>query len=204
MNNSIRFVPFSVKMRKAGYVRNPIQCWSLSVPKWIPAPPPSPVVDMAKVDHVVDVLSRFVATWVAQSRTARREYRVREAGRKWRDSVMADNWGDMVVVHERREAAARRQVFENYCSMPEEQWRAVARALIAARKDATADMMPLIRGTLTPVWQERDRRAAMTVVEVAQIWTELNVQPRLHNQQRPAQIRVVRPRNRFDTGSDSE
>ena len=87
MNNSIRFVPFSVKMRSRGFVRNPINSWSLSVPKWIPAPPSSPVVDMTKVDRVVDVLSRFVATWVAQSRAARREYRIREAGRMLPDGL---------------------------------------------------------------------------------------------------------------------
>jgi len=43
-------------------------------------------------------------------------------------------------------------------------------------------------------------------VDNAQMWVELNIQPRLHNQQRPAQVRRVIPRNRFGAldSSDSE
>jgi hypothetical protein len=187
MNNSIRFVPFSVKMRKAGFVRNPVQSWSIYSPKWIPAPPPSPVVDMTKVDRVVDVLSRFVATWVAQSRKARSEYRVREAGRKWRDAALSPNWADLSEAHERREAILARRQFEAWCAMPEDQWRAIARGMIADARD----IGPLIYAVLKPVWEERDRRTALAAVAAAE--------RQLHNRQR-----VVRPRNRFDTGSDSE
>ena len=188
MNNSIRFVPFSVKMRSRGFVRNPINSWSLSVPKWIPAPPSSPVVDMTKVDHVVDVLSRFVATWVAQSRAARREYRIREAGRKWHDSVMEVSWADLSEANERREVIARRRQFAAWCAMPEPQWKAIAREMIAAARD----IGPLIRDVLKPVWEERDRRTALAAVEAAQHQVA----------RRPVQAQARR--NRFDTGSDSE
>lgn len=192
MNNSIRFVPFSVKMRSAGYIRNPVQCWSLSVPKWIPAPPPSPVVDMTKVDRVVDVLSRFVATWTKQSRNARREYRIREAGRTWHDSVMAVSWAELSEAHQRQEAMRARRQFAAWCSMPEREWMAVGREMMAAVRD----IGPLLRDVLKPVWEERDRRTALAVVAAAE--------QQLHNRQRPAQVRVIRPRNRFETGSDSE
>lgn len=97
MNNSIRFVPFSVKMRSAGFVRNPIRSWSLSVPQWIPAPIK---VDMVAVDRTVDVLARFVAKWVQQSRRVRREYAVRKAGEDWARAVWSVNWGDLMYEEE--------------------------------------------------------------------------------------------------------
>ena len=182
MNNSIRFVPFSVKMRSAGFVRNPVHSWSLSVPKWIPAPAK---VDMVAVDRTVNILARFVAKWVAQSRQARREYRIREAGRKWRDAALQPNWADLSEAHERREVIRARQQFEAWCTMPEDQWRAIARNMIAAVRD----IGPLIRDVLKPVWEERDRRAAVAAIEAAQ--KQLIKKP-------------VRPRNRYDIGSDSE
>jgi len=199
---SLRFVPFAVQMRRAGFVPTHSKSWSIYEPKWIQAPPPSPAVDMAAVDRCIDTLTRFVAKWVAQSRNARREYRIRKAGETWRRAAMNPNWADLTEAHERREVLRRRREFESWCAMPERQWMAIGRQFIAE----AADIGPLIRDVLKPVWEERDRRHrdhALAVVEVAQVWGEM-ARPRLHNQQRPAQIRVVRPRNRYDTGSDSE
>ena len=65
------------------HVRNPAAGWSINIPQWIPAPKKSTPVDMVAVDRVVDVLSRFVATWVSQSREMRRVARIREAGYKF-------------------------------------------------------------------------------------------------------------------------
>ena len=199
---SLRFVPYAVKMRRAGFVPTHTKSWSIYSPKWIQAPPPTPVVDMAAVDRCIATLTRFVAKWVAQSRGLRREYRIREAGDKWRRAAMSPSWADLGEAEERREVTRRRRQFQSWCEMPESQWKAVGRQMIA---DA-ADIGPLIRDILRPVWEERDRRdrdRARALTEVAQIWGEM-ARPRLHNRQRPAQVRVVRPRNRFDTGSDSE
>lgn len=192
---SLRFVPYAVQMRRAGFVPTHSKSWSIYSPKWIQAPPPSPAVDMAAVDRTIAVLSRFVAAWVVQSRTARSAARVREAGEQWRTAAMTPNWANLTEACERREAAARRREFASWCTMPEPQWKAIARQMIA---DA-ADIGPLIRDVLVPVWAARDRRS-----EVAQVWGEI-VQPRLHNTQRPAQVRVARVvRNRFAIDSDSE
>jgi hypothetical protein len=93
---------------------------------------------------------------------------------------------------ERREVTRRRRQFQSWCEMPESQWKALGRQMIA---DA-ADIGPLMRDILRPVWEERDRRdrnRARAAVETAQVWHEVA----RHRHQ-------VRPRNRFDTGSDSE
>jgi hypothetical protein len=184
---SLRFVPFSVKMRAAGLVRNPIQSWSLSVPQWIPAPIK---VDMAKVDRTVNTLARFVASWVAQSRRARREYAVREAGARWTREAWSPAWSKVMELEDEKAKILARIRFQAWCSMPEADWNRVARNMTAAVRDVGI----LARDVLVPVYAERDRRAALIAVAAAQ---------QLHNQQRPAQIRVIRPRNRYDTGSDS-
>lgn len=184
---SLRFVPFSVKMRAAGLVRNPIQCWSLSVPQWIPAPVK---VNMAAVDRTVNVLSRFVASWVAQSRTARREYAVREASERWTREAWSPAWSKVMELEDEKETILARIRFEAWCSMPEANWNRIARNMTASVRDVGI----LARDVLKPVYAERDRRAALAAIESG----------RLHNRQMAAQIRVIRPRNRFSTGSDSE
>jgi hypothetical protein len=199
---SLRFVPYAVQMRRAGFVPTHTKSWSIYSPKWIQAPPPSPAVDMAAVDRVINRLTRFVAKWVTQSRDLRSQERIRAAGDKWRNAVMSDDWFAISEAADRRDAMRRRRRFQTWCEMSEAQWKAIGRQMIA---DA-ADIGPLMRDILRPVWEERDRRdrdRARAIVEVAQIWGEM-AHPRLHNQQRPAQLRIVRPRNRFDTGSDSD
>lgn len=187
MNNSIRFVPFSVKMRSAGLVRNPIRSWSLSVPQWIPAPIK---VDMVAVDRTVNVLSRFVARWVAQSRTARREYAVREASERWTREAWSPAWSKVMEMEDEKETILARIRFEAWCSMPEANWNRIARNMTASVRDVGI----LARDVLKPVYTERDRRAALAsakVVQTAQVWKEVV---------RPVQRRT----NRFSTGSDSE
>ena len=184
---SLRFVPFSVKMRAAGLVRNPIQCWSLSVPQWIPAPIK---VNMAAVDRTVNVLSRFVASWVAQSRTARREYAVREASERWTREAWSPAWSKVMELEDEKETILARIRFEAWCSMPEANWNRIARNMTASVRDVGI----LARDVLKPVYTERDRRAALVsskVVQTAQVWKEVV---------RPVQRRT----NRFSTGSDSE
>jgi hypothetical protein len=187
MNNSIRFVPFSVKMRSAGLVRNPIRSWSLSVPQWIPAPIK---IDMVAVDRVVNVLSRFVASWVAQSRIARREYAVREASERWTREAWTPAWSKVMELEDEKAKILSRIRFEAWCSMSEANWSRVARNMTAAVRDVGI----LARDVLKPVYAERDRRAAVAsakVVQTAQVWKEVV---------RPVQRRT----NRFSTGSDSE
>lgn len=199
-----RFVPFAVHMRRAGFVPTHSKSWSIYSPKWIQAPPPTPAVDMAAVDRTVDVLARFVAKWVSQSRKARREY----AHQLALDAAkyQPDLWYDLAILDDRQQAQRQQALRAAYPVMPVHQWRAAAAELVAEHKAAGKDLLPLLQSLIVPVWEERDRRAAdqaRAVVEVAQVWGEMS-QHRLHNRQRPAQVRVARVVNRFDTGSDSE
>jgi hypothetical protein len=200
----LSFVPHSVQRARAGFVRNPAACWSLNVPQWIPKPKAAVPVDMARVDHVVDVLTRFVAAWVVQSRNARREYSVREAGDKWRRDAMNPNWADMTEREERRDAARARREYRRKVTMPESEWHAECRARIAAMRKGIDDLEPLIREWV-PINAERDAIAAR-LDEEERVWQEMS-RSRLHNQQRPAQVRrVVVSRSRFAAldSSDSE
>jgi hypothetical protein len=191
----LSFVPHSVMRHRAGFVRNPAAGWSINVPQWIPAPK-KPTVDMVAVDRVVGVLTRFVAAWVVQSRTARSAARAREAGEAWTRWASSPNWANMAEREDRRAATAARREFARCVNMPEAQWKAECRAAIAAARDVG----PLMAAWV-PIWAARDAKTARELVEHTQVWNEVA----LHNRQRPAQRRVARVvRNHFAIDSDSE
>jgi hypothetical protein len=191
----LSFIPHSVSRNRAGFVRNPAAGWSINVPQWIPAPK-KPAVDMAAVDRVVDTLTRFVATWVVQSRTARSAARVREAGERWTRAAMSPSWASMMEHEDRVQAAAARREFARCVDMPEAQWKAQCRADIAAASDVGSLMLAWV-----PIWAARDANVARNLVQYTQIWNEVA----LHNRQMPAQRRVARvTRNHFAIDSDSD
>ena len=202
----LAFVPHSVRRCRAGFVRNPAAGWSLNIPQWIPAPKKSTPVDMAAVDRVVDTLSRFVATWVSQSREMRRVARIREAGAAWTRAAMTPNWGLMMEREDIRQREFIRRERMRFVAMPEPAWYAYCRAEIAA----APDLGPLMAAWV-PINAMRDANAAANAAAVAEqkrVWHEMS-RPGLHNRQRTASTlvsRVVVSRGRFAAlgGSDSE
>jgi hypothetical protein len=208
----LKMIPHSVVMRKAGFVFNPRA--KFMSPQWVQA------VERLeermekrrafniRVNKTVDVLSRFVATWVAQSREMRRMDRIRAAGEKWRIAALTPNWANIMEIEDAAEEVRRRSVRDAY----EARLMAMSdRELVEYHQRTMADHR--IHHEDYRPWMEfiskiHAKRAAMRVslVDNAQIWAELNSQPRLHNQQRPAQVRRVIPRNRFGAldNSDSE
>lgn len=162
MNNSIRFVPFSVKMRSAGFVRNPIRSWSLSVPQWIPAPIK---IDMVAVDRTVDVLARFVAKWVEQSRRLRREYAVRKAGEDWARGVWAINWGNLMYEEE-----------ERILAMTELEFLAEAQFRIARCKASNAGVFPVIEWIRSMrIQREEKKKTQARLVEYSMVAREIGI-----------------------------
>lgn len=191
----LSFIPHSVSRNRAGFVRNPSAGWSINVPQWIPAPK-KPAIDMAAVDRVVDTLVRFVARWVVQSRTARSNARIREAGERWTRAAMSPNWANIMEREDRRQAIAVHREFIHCVSMPEAHWKAQCRTAIAAARDVG----PLM-AAWRPIWAARDANVARNLVQQTQVWNEVA----LHNRQMPAQRRVARVvRNHFAIDSDSE
>jgi hypothetical protein len=198
----LAFVPSSVRRCRDGFVRNPAAGWSINIPQWIPAPKKSTPVDMAAVDRVVDTLTRFVATWVAQSREMRRQARIREAGAAWTRAAMTPNWALMTERAEAREREFARRERMRFVAMPEADWRAYCRAEIAAARD----LGPLMAAWV-PINAMRDANEAARR-EQERVWQEI-ARAGLHNGQRAAPVRVSRVvinRGRFAAldGSDSE
>jgi len=198
----LAFVPSSVRRCRDGFVRNPAAGWSLNIPQWIPAPKKSTPVDMVAVDRVVDVLSRFVARWVAQSREMRRVARIREAGERWTRYAMQPNWALMTERAEIREREFARRERMRFVAMSDADWRAYCRAEIAAARD----LGPLMAAWV-PINAMRDANAAARR-EQERVWQEIS-RAGLHNSQRSAPVRVSRVvvnRGRFAAldGSDSE
>jgi len=198
----LAFVPSSVRRCRDGFMRNPAAGWSINIPQWIPKPKAAAPVDMAAVDRVVDVLSRFVATWVAQSREMRRVARIREAGDKWRHAAMTPNWALMTEREEAREREFARRERMRFVAMSDADWRAYCRAEIAAARDVG----PLMTAWV-PINAMRDANAAAKR-EQERVWQEIS-RAGLHNSQRAAPVRVSRVvvnRGRFAAldGSDSE
>ena len=202
----LAFVPSSVRRCRDGFMRNPAAGWSLNIPQWIPKPKAAVPVDMAAVDRVVDVLSRFVATWVSQSREMRRVARIREAGAAWTRAAMTPNWALMTERDEIRQREFIRRERMRFVAMPDAEWRAYCRAEIAAVRDVGPLMVAWV-----PINAMRDANAAANAAAVAEqkrVWQEMS-RPGLHNRQRTAATlvsRVVVNRGRFAAlgGSDSE
>ena len=198
----LAFVPHSVRRCRAGFVRNPAAGWSLNIPQWIPAPKKSTPVDMAAVDRVVDTLTRFVATWVSQSREMRRVARIREAGAAWTRAAMTPNWALMTERDEIRQREFIRRERMRFVAMSDADWRAYCRAEIAAARDVGPLMVAWV-----PINAMRDTNDAARR-EQERVWKEIS-RAGLHNSQRAAPVRVARVvvnRGRFAAlgGSDSE
>jgi len=198
----LAFVPHSVRRCRAGFVRNPAAGWSLNIPQWIPAPKKSAPVDMAAVDRVVDTLTRFVATWVSQSREMRRVARIREAGAAWTRAAMTPNWGLMMEREDIRQREFIRRERMRFVAMSDADWRAYCRAEIAAARDIGPLMVAWV-----PINAMRDANAESRR-EQERVWQEIS-RAGLHNTQRSAPVRVSRVvinRGRFAAlgGSDSE
>jgi hypothetical protein len=194
----LSFVPHSVRRARAGFVRNPAAGWSLNIPQWIPKPKVAEPVDMARVDRVVDVLTRFVDSWVTQSRKVRRA----EVVSKWTREAMSPNWASIMEREERRERARARRERERLVMLTDDAWRAYCREQIRINQDVGPLMVAWV-----PINVERDARAA-ALAEQERVWQELS-RGQLHNRQRAAPVRVARVvvnRGRFAAldGSDSE
>ena len=182
-------IPFSVRMRAAGFVFDK-HVRSMNVyDKWVPKG--TTIAERkarsAKIDQTIDILARFVSKWsISRRRSARREPRWSHSG---------PNWGD--IVYDAEQAETNKLVL-----MDEHTYSALRRGQIAEYKAAGRDILPLIRSWahINELRDELARKTALNVVQMAQVWAE--VAPKLHNKQRAAPIRVSR--NRFTIDSDSE
>jgi hypothetical protein len=181
-------IPFSVRMRNAGFVFDK-HVRSMNIyDKWVPKG--TTIADRkaayaSKVDHTVDILARFVAKWTIQSRQARN--RPREV--RW----SGPNWGDIVYMAE--QAETNRLVL-----MDEHTYSALRRSQIAEYKATGRDILPLIRSWshVNELRDEFTRKTALAAIDHVRVIAAA----KLHNTQRPAQVRVIR--NRFAIDSDSE
>jgi len=179
-------IPFSVRMRAAGFVFDK-HVRSMNVcDKWVPKG--TTIADRkakaAKVDQTIDILARFVAKWSLSRRSRHRESR-------W--SHRGPNWGDLMWEAEQAET-------NKLVTMDEHTYSALRRAQIAEYKAVGRDILPLIRSWshINSLRDEFVRKTTLNAVQLAQVWAE--VAPKVHNKQRPAQVR----RNRFAMDSDSE
>lgn len=203
-----KMIPHSVRMRAHGFVYNHSARFMTS--PWVHAVEvmEKKIAFNKRVDRTVDVLSRFVATWVAQSRTARSAWNSRRAGEKWRNAALSPNWANIMEEEDNRIACARAEADARF----EARLMAMSDAEIIHYHQQTMMEHRRHREDYRP-WMDfiskiHQKRAAARVAHAdnAQMWVELNVRPQLHNQQRPAQVRRVVARTAFSAleSSDSE
>ncbi len=196
----LSLVPHSVRMRKAGLVRDPSVREMSMEPKWVL---PSETLAakqgryMAKVDRVISVLTRFVSKCIRAMRY-RKAYMVffpaLRACEDWTRNAMLPNWGNMMYEEDRRVRAY-------FLAMSEDEWRAYCRAQIAT----TRDLSQLV-AAWKPINAARDANLAK-IREQERVWQEVS-RAQLHNRQRAAPVRVARvvASGRYAAldGSDSE
>jgi len=132
------FVPFSVRMRRAGMVLQTPLGYSFSGPQWVP----EKKVDMAKVDRVIAVMTRFVGFWAANRASVpawiKQDLATRQARADWlweyhtanRIPVGEVSWYDL-----NEEAEAVRCVEDAFMAA---EWEAERAAAEAARREAEA------------------------------------------------------------------
>jgi hypothetical protein len=201
-----KMIPYSVRMRAHGYVYNPNARFMTS--PWVNAVEimEKKIAFNKRVDRTVDVLSRFVATWVVQSRTARSARNVREAGEKWRNAAMSPNWANMMekednrIAQERADADARFE--ERLMAMSDAEIIHYHQMTMMEHRRHREDYRPWM-DFIAKIHQKR-AAARVALANNAQMWVELNVRPQLHNQQRPAQVRRVVARGGFSALESSE
>ena len=158
----ISLVPFSVRQRGRGLVRDPaVHGYSLLDPQWVPVG--TTVSDrkkasmIKKADRVIAVLSRFVAR-VARSHRFRKLF--------FGDGDLA--WSVIMEREETQERTEREQNLRNLVVMPEEQLYAHWREQTAAHQEIGNlwNLMILVKTKRA----EREQRIRENQI----IWTELN------------------------------
>lgn len=132
------FVPFSVRMRRAGMVLQTPLGYSFSGPQWVP----EKKIDMTKVDRVIAVMTRFVGFWAANRASVpawiKQDLEVRQARADWLYEFHTQNripageasWFDL-----NEEAEAIRSVEDAFMAA---EWEAERAAADAVRREAEA------------------------------------------------------------------
>jgi hypothetical protein len=153
------FVPFSVRMRRAGLILQKPLGYSFSGPQWVEK---KAVVDMQAVDQVVDTLKRFVmhCESVRKADMAKREARA-----QWLREMHTSNWMDLYGVHRfevswydlNDEAEAFRCVEDAFL---EAEWAEEAAAAEVVRRAAAAESERLAAIEAARVAAEKARREA--------------------------------------------
>lgn len=206
-------VPHSVRMRQLGMVRDPaIHGHTYGQSVWVPKG--TTVADRqnayrTKVNRVVDVLTRFVANWVKQSRIARSAYKCKARAEAWHASVWSISWANIMESEENRSKAIVDAYYARLVAMTDRELNEYSAAAIREIRQHNEDVMPWLE-TMRIVRAKREI-AQVAIAENRQVWQEMSIRNigvpvRLHNTQAVAKKRVVRVQNSFSAldSSDSE
>ena len=159
----LAFVPFAVRQRRRGLVRDPaVNGYSLLEQQWVPEG--TTVADrkkktqMKKVDRVIAVLSRFVA-YCARTRQFRKVFPHSD-----------ECWANIAEREDNERIAENKARMRNLVVMRECDLRAHFRLQVAEAGQCIPDSLIRFMGT---VWALRDKRDAQ-IAEGRQVWKELN------------------------------
>jgi hypothetical protein len=145
------FVPFSVRMRRAGLVLQKPLGYSFSGPQWVEK---KAVVDMQAVDQVIATLKRFVMRCEAVRQA---DMASRRARAQWLHELHMSNWMDLYGVH-------RFEVSWYDLNEEAEAFRCVEDAFLAAEWAEEAAAAEVVRRAQVA---EAERVAAIEAARVA-------------------------------------
>ena len=221
MMKMLKMIPHSVRMRARGYVLNPHPKYMTS--PWVHAIElmERKVAYNKRVDRTVNVLEKF-AVLASRNFRAKKIYTAKMVEfynkratnpRRFRHGEMS--WADIMEIEDERRAVEqaaeevrRQEIRDAYearlVAMSDRELIEYHQRTMAEHRMHHEDYRPWMEFISKIHAKRAANRAA--VVDNAQMWVELNAQPRLHNQQRSAQIRRVVARGRFSAldNSDSE
>lgn len=206
---SLSLVPVSVSLRKRGFVHDPKAKFMTS--PWVMPDNTQQALKLEadkkfnkRVDHVVDVLTKFVAiasykflfNKFYKAGMAKHYKKMNDSGRKW---VTGDRWWGDIMYEEDMRIAAQRQAYVNrLVAMSDEEFYEYNGKVFAEHREYRQSIQPWLEFMYTIKAKRAEARA--NLANQKQVWQEVVV---THRPAAPVQRRT-RNRGAFSALADSD
>ena len=206
---SLSLVPVSVSLRKRGFVHN-AKAPFMTTP-WVMPDNTQEALKLEvskkfnkRVDHVVDVLTKFVAiashkflyNKFYKAGMAKHYKKIRDSGRKWLAGERC--WGDIMYDEDLRVAEQRKAYVNRLVAMSDAEFFDYNRRVFAEHREYRQDIKPWLDFMYTIKAKRAEARAKLGHQQ--QVWQEVSFTHR----PAPVQQRRVRNSGAFSALADSD
>jgi hypothetical protein len=204
---SLSLVPVSVSLRKRGFVHDPKAKFMTS--PWVMPDNTQQALKLEadkkfnkRVDHVVDVLTKFVAiasykflfNKFYKAGMAKHYNKIRDSGRKWLTGERS--WGDIMYDEDMRVAAIRKAYVDKLVAMPDAEFYEYNRKVFIEHREYRQNIGPWLEFLETIKSKRAEARA--NLANQKQVWHEVSVT------HRPVVQRRIPNRGAFSALAESD